>query len=483
MGQLAYYDLNTLESNEVNKKAVSFNTNGEDISFFSDNIWDFTKSDFFQEYRKSKYKINFNFRLDNGLLFNEYKYTNLVDSMKYFVFVMLQKNSYSTGQTYYSRCKKVINYLVLNNILSFKDINLDVILGFRQYLIEKYPDNPSAIYGGMLAIKAIVDNRRFISNCFKDNILENKDFIFLSNRKEKEKKQKQTNVIPDHYLKDIISQCNKTIDNLDFVLKMKTSYENFKIQADKENKTSLTARTRWYKSQSIYTSTKNLYSDMEEIFTASMVLVSIYTGMRCGELLHIPVDCIKKENTKCENTNYAVYYLKSTTFKYEEDATGTKDTNDMRSEWLANGEVVKAVETLHKLYKTEHSSINNNGFLFCSVHGKNIGQLKNQNLSEKIKKYLNDDKIHHHQFRRTFARLVARSAFCDVDILKEHFKHKTREITEYYMKGDVDNEFLEMISEEQDKIKNSLLWDQLIEKAKNEFSIDYSKKLTGKQND
>lgn len=151
-----------------------------------------------------------------------------------------------------------------------------------------------------------------------------------------------------------------------------------------------------------------------------------------------------------------LFHLFRRLIKYETDVEGTKNTNDMRSEWLANGEVAKAVSIMQRLYQFDRDLFDCD-VLFCSSVGDVVKQLSYSYVDSELKKLMKDENFASHQFRRTFARLVARSAFGDVNILQEHFKHKTKEITEYYMNGDVDNEFLEMIDEEQNEIKKSIL--------------------------
>ena len=209
-----------------------------------------------------------------------------------------------------------------------------------------------------------------------------------------------------------------------------------------------------------------------------MCLILIYTGMRMSEILSIPVDCLKYKDTRSGDKKYDICYIKSTTFKYETDVMGTKNTNDMRSEWLANGEVAKAVLIMQRLYQFDRKLFNCD-VLFCSSVGNVVKQLSYSYVDGELKKLMQDNDFSSHQFRRTFARLVARSAFGDVNILQEHFKHRTREVTEYYMNGDVDNEFLEMIDEEKSEIKKSILWDELLKKAKEDFGYDLKNTLKG----
>jgi len=77
-------------------------------------------------------------------------------------------------------------------------------------------------------------------------------------------------------------------------------------------------------------------------------------------------------------------------------------------------------------------------------------------------------KITSHNFRRTFARFLARSILkIEVDIIKEQFKHFSKDITLYYMRESekLDSSFSELIEgyikEKEDTIEKKVLFDKI----------------------
>lgn len=487
MNALKIHEINELEENELLNKAVSYDKKGNPVSLLKDSVWDFTKSDFCRSYQQSQYRLRFDYTLENGSNLNEYH--SLMNTIKCFIYILLKEKSYSTAKKSYYLTKILLDYLVSNNILKFEEIDSNIILGYRQFIFEKYKGNNNLIYRNLRLIKELNDQRRFLPNCFKNNILKNINYDFNVKTKDIKKEWKQTKVIDDKTLKTTIKNANKVLNTAEQLiesrnywneLRVKYGYyenRNKKTKLEKNNVTKKTNRS-FLKNNNYYNNMNDFKNHQRDVVFSSMILILAYTGMRMSEILSIPVDCLKYKETYSGDNKYDICYIKSTTFKYETNVMGTKNTNDMRSEWLANGEVAKAVSIMQKLYQFDRELFNCD-VLFCSSVGDVVKQLSYSYVDGELKKLMKDDNFASHQFRRTFARLVARSAFGDVAILQEHFKHKTREITEYYMNGDVDNEFLEMIDEEQNEIKNSLLWDELLKKAQSDFGDDLDNKLKG----
>lgn len=487
MNALKVYEINELEENELLNKAVSYDEKGNPVSFLKDSVWDFTKSDFCRSYQQSQYRLRFDYNLENGSSIE--KYNSLMNTVKCFTYIFLKEKSFTTAKKKYYLTKNLLNYLIDNNISKFEEINSNIVLGYRQFIFEKYKGNKNLIYRNLRLVKDLNDQRRFLPDCFKNNILKNIDYDFNVKTKDVKKEWKQTKVIDDKTLKLIIEDANKVLDTAEQLIESKNKWDQLKLEYgyydDREKKTkkennriAINIGRRFIKESSEYKNVGDFRAAQRDVVFSSMTVILVYTGMRMSEILSIPVDCLKYKETYSGDNKYDICYIKSTTFKYETDVMGTKNTKDMRSEWLANGEVAKAVSIMQRLYQFDRELFDCD-VLFCSSVTNVVKQLSYSYVDGELKKLMKDNNFASHQFRRTFARLVARSAFGDVSILQEHFKHRTREVTEYYMNGDVDNEFLEMIDEEQSEIKKSILWDELLKKAKADFGDDLENKLKG----
>lgn len=466
------------ENNKFNDFYIS------SISKFSDNVWDFRNEKFVQKDKKTKYLINFDINVEGFNLLDK-KYNNVTILLKSFIYYTLNDISYLTVRSYFHSFKNIFLYMATNKIYSFEDFKYEDIFKIRDFMFSKYGVGSIQAFNVFQVIKHITEKRKLLPFCYKDKFLKDIKPSQISCYK-RNYNQTQTNVITDKDIKNIIIKCNKIIDNSEELIKLKKDYSSFFVNyqyfgenGEKGRKKMI--RKSFLRKHPEIKSSVEFKNSIDEIMIACFVLISLYTGMRLGEVLSIPVDCIKKIETFNGKIKYDIFYIKGTTYKYADNKYGIQETNDIRSEWLANGEVNKAVLTLKELFNYEYSYKGVNKLFFSESNIDSFNNhIEQKAIIDKMKLFLSEfGDINHHQFRRTFARLVARSAFCDVDILKEHFKHRNVEITEYYMRGDIDNEFLELVEGDKNNIKKSILWDNLINKAKEDLGDKFDDLLKG----
>lgn len=447
-------------------------------SFFEDDIWDFKNEEYVQKDKKSKYAINFNIDVD-GYELNNPKYYEIKIAYKAIIYYLIKDLSFLTVSGYNHDFKHIFKYMAKQKIYSFSNMNEYKFLALRNELFQDFGVGAIQAHKTFQLIKHIVEKRKMIPFCFEDKLFSDVSTANLS--KYKRDYSKQTEIIPDKVLKDIIMKCDNTLESSKDIIKLKKEYSNLFLTyeyngSNGEFGRNKMIRKKFLKNNKDIKSTVEFKNSIDEIMVACFTLISLYTGMRIGEVLSIPFDCIKKTNTLNGNTKYDIFYIKGTTYKYADNKYGVQETNDIRSEWLANGEVDNAVSILHDLFEYEYKTKGIDKLFFSEIKLDEFNSYLPQNIiQEKMRNYLSDlIDINHHQFRRTFARLVARSAFCDVDILQEHFKHKTKEMTEYYMKGDVDNEFIKFVENDKDDIKKSILWNSLLDKAKEKLGDQFN---------
>lgn len=238
---------------------------------------------------------------------------------------------------------------------------------------------------------------------------------------------------------------------------------------------------------------------------------AVFTGMRISELLSLKINCILKEDIVIEKQKEHIIKIKGKTFKYESEDS-SKGEHGRDTTWLCPPiveDAILALETIssqrrylynyfldNDLFPELRNKINKHkDELFVNVRfSKKPDPITSGDISSKYKSFLleNGLKLDHikltsHCFRRTLARFFARSLLkLPVDVLKEQFKHYSKDITHYYMKEDLnsDQSFAEMIegysdsenydkklffSKNSDKIGSSILTsnniDQLLELA------------------
>jgi integrase len=475
-----------IEYLEKENPFVSYNQEGMPVSKYKNNKWDFTNEKYVRQWKRSEYKINFDITFDNEENLLTQKNKKLLKTFKSFLLILLTEKTFRTVKGHFVHMKYFLKFLIKEGISSFENIDEKLILKYRENLFKEYGVGSNIAFRRLVTVMLLIEKRKFLPNCFKKKFFKDISASKISLIKDL-KPKKQTEFISDQDIKSIIEKCNQTIGNANKVYLLKKEI----IQLKKEHKknkikspASIYVGRVLSKKYSDFVSLTQHNKEIKDIHTACFILVSVYTGMRIGEVISIPINCIKTLKTKSGNEDYEVNYIKSTTYKYEESAEGTKNTNDIRSEWLANGEVVKAVNIMKKIFKNEYKKETCPNNLFISNYyrdGQDFKIVKSSWISTTVKEYLGSEKYNHHRFRRTFARLVARSSFGEVDILKEHFKHKSREITEYYMNDSLDFEMYQMIEKEQKDISNSNIWREMLIKLIEKEGIEVVENRFGKE--
>lgn len=219
--------------------------------------------------------------------------------------------------------------------------------------------------------------------------------------------------------------------------------------------------------------------------TACFIIVNLFSGIRASEMMSIPENCISEGKSKDGTTD--VLWLHGTIYK-----TGIRP-----KKWLVPPVVKEAVGVLARLTAPLRESLQEEeldiqariGFAIAkerqhlmkrldSVHkykdklfvtrskqtkGTAISVLSASSANYTLRQFckrlgINGDDgkpygLHTHQFRRTYARFVARAELGDLLTLRDHFGHWSIDMTTYYADGgadeyEVDVELLDMVAKE-----------------------------------
>jgi integrase len=153
--------------------------------------------------------------------------------------------------------------------------------------------------------------------------------------------------------------------------------------------------------------------------TAGLIMLLAATGMRASEIMSVERDGLASVRTGATT----LWYVSGIVFKFH---YGEK------TRWLCGTLGRRAHALLSKLTSERKLASNSKG-------GQIGGHLLNRNLNEWMAMQGwrdaegNPLHIHSHQFRRTFARLVMRHPGMNLLALKDHFKHKSVKMTDYYV--------------------------------------------------
>lgn len=173
---------------------------------------------------------------------------------------------------------------------------------------------------------------------------------------------------------------------------------------------------------------------------ACFIVVAGLVGMRVSEILSMEDSCI--EHKPIGETGVGQAYVKARMFKTVDDASGRME------HWLAPEPVVRAVEILERLsLPMRKASDQRKLFLIKNMRG-DIVPVTTHDIGIRIRQFAAYVGVPHHegkpwhfsphQFRKTFARFIARRERSQLLALSDHFKHASVAMT---AKGYVGNDF------------------------------------------
>lgn len=234
-----------------------------------------------------------------------------------------------------------------------------------------------------------------------------------------------------------------------------------------------------------FTGAKDLSAESIRLRTACYIVIAEFSGIRNSEVMSLAVNCIVPGTSRDGSTD--ILWLHGTLYKtgirpkkwlvppVVKDAVEvlTHLTSPLRKELRQEEagleqrialsiprEKTRLVKRLHTVRKQKEKlflarSANASGIVEVSV-------LSGDSVNSDLKEFCADldirgeDKriypLHSHQFRRTYARFIARSELGDLLTLRDHFGHWSIDMTVYYTDGGADEyetdvELLEMIAE------------------------------------
>jgi integrase len=448
--------------NKVNL-IVSYN-NGKAFSYFNDDIWNYKNN-------SSYNKIEDNTIIDFTKLAN--KKLNNKELLKEIAYILFnfEKKTAKTVKINLNSLSTFFNFVQDEyNIVNIKDISVIHSNSFINFIIKKeYSFTTSKNY--LSPLRSILYKHYaelswgFQADPYSD-ITINK---ILKNSKQV-KETNQTQVIPQKNWKSIICLCSDYISQYESF----ANYENLIHEEYKKHSNGDGYSIKYFNKKYFhfkkwgfpYNGRKEHSLFLENVSVSAAILIQAFTGMRESELLSLQEDCIV--DTRKDKLNK----IKGYTFKYETSDL-INNSKGREVDWLCPDIVVRAINALKNINSNanyqfkKYNEINQKSTSRISfTEGQKILFINNYSgemLSPKLRRvtscynnFINDHKIYldfqltSHCFRRTLARFFAKSLLnMPVDILKEQFKHFSKDITYYYMKedNDADGEFINLIED------------------------------------
>lgn len=196
-----------------------------------------------------------------------------------------------------------------------------------------------------------------------------------------------------------------------------------------------------YSLAQVLDSIHSLERELIRLRTACFIIIAFSTGMRLGEIASIKRGCLSTEETR----NHGTFYWITATLRKT-----SKLRNGSVRKWMCGRLAADAVKTLEQLSIVLGAS-KDTPYLFTTLN-QVAGVKPNSRGAFKIvykaairpdlKSFCEDMgvgvHIHSHMFRRTFARNIVRFSSTSLLALKEHFKHWSLYMTDWYVGLDPD---------------------------------------------
>lgn len=395
------------------------------FSKFDDVIWRFEGA---EAYRKEYLTIDWNKKLENGKLLQDYP--SLFQSIKRCVFLMqttlevgiAKKPLTQTNAILYFRI--LVNWMLGKGIARFDLLTKEDVSEYKNFVFSKKNKKGESLKEKkeyFSPIRYLITYKDYLN----DKIVLNLSELNLENAIKIKQETVKTKAIPNETVEKVLENILPIIVKIyDSNLSLKDLFDNKLFNS-------------------------NRFATLcNHINAMCFFVLALYTGMRVSELISL-----KKGSVKIED---GMILIQGKLFKTVKDRRGRLEA------WACglnneNNYAYKAIQILEKLTPKDYENLffkywDNK---FINVHTSTI----NPSLKYLLQYFNIDWNITTHQFRRTFAKLIGTTDKTNLLALQQHFKHASISMTSYYVGEDL--ELIEMISEEK-KIEIAIGLNQIL---------------------
>ena len=305
--------------------------------------------------------------------------------------------------------------------------------------------------------------------------------------------QATTEALPDAVARDLVQSAIQCLDLSDTLLAARASIAAVREAAHTRGLLRYTTNKQCAAEAQRYGYADQPSLAREAIFlrTACFIVIGFFSGIRNSEILSLEEGCLVQDT---DVYGEPMLWLHGTLYKTVDSLKG------MAVRWLVPPVVERAVnilerltgplrerlsdekiqlaaqlqrnslDRLHDLDKLQRRTTlqdhSRRLFLAKSTKTKTIGPLSNRSINQDLKRFVSKFAIrdengelwnlHTHQFRRTFARFVARHALGDLHYLRHHFKHWSLDMTAYYADAAMDHDLLTDVAHYRDELQQTL---------------------------
>ncbi|WP_075322696.1 tyrosine-type recombinase/integrase [Acidithiobacillus albertensis] len=471
------------------------------VSRFGDPVWDFYPYILQENLTQSSKMIRWDFKLPQGGRFTDSEHADLLLSAKSFIWSLFldpvegrKRPGMLTLKHKTASVRYLIYWMLKCGFKQFREIEnhtLDYAKVARFRANGEGLLSPGTIAQFLGIVEDIYHQREKLNDALSKHPWPHESSVSLAGLKTwKNHRASTTECISE----DVLNKLTKI--SLDYIqnrapkiLEVLENTINTDIKPKNKN------RSYDYISLTIKSKSKNcsvkLSNELYTLRTSCYIIINLFSGMRNSEVLSLDTDCITHKST--EDGFGSLTFLHGTTYK-----TGHK-----KKTWLVPPVVEEAVIVLTRLMHSVHGrmeaeeqglkrqleNISNEDVrqvskrhtfltrhknkLFLTIPGRSpVTVIGITAINSDLKIFCKDFDIrgennqpyplHTHQFRRTYARFIARSELGDLLTLCEHFGHWSLDMTTYYADGGADEyesdiELMAMVTQEKQTRQSEIM--------------------------
>jgi integrase len=449
-------DTALLSARECRTLDVQGCTRVSELSLFSQHEWDYS-AELGNVARDPFMKsINWGFEVVGGRNFLEPEFASMLLTLKHLAYILLflpKRRKIGT----------VIRIIIgLRNFVRFLIDSPRPVYRFQDVLetdIERYVAHSrlrqrggGTVSTGRLAevfrnLNRLYDYRQYLTDHLRFRPTKGKSPNQVAGHRRSERST--TKAIPDGELKALIDVALDYVNRrAPLILGCLRKFAKFAESIDPYQIRSSDLKSRYlqnnfFRDQKHYRSSMELNTELVLLRTACLIIIAFSTGMRISELVEIRRKCLRQ----VVDADHGVFHwVDSMLFKTQKLNSGSPRS------WMCGPLAAQAVKVLKEMGWLLGAR-SDSAYLFLSFghfyqSGAGGGRLtKTRALpmttaTANMKAFcaahgLSQD-VHPHRFRRTFARNIVRYSSTSILALKQHFKHWSIHMTDWYVGLDLD---------------------------------------------
>lgn len=476
------------------------------VNRYGDAVWDFWPQIRTPNTKADQKRIDWAVRLPDGRTLLDAEHANLLASAKAFMYSLLadpiegrKRPKAQTLVNKFKALKTLLRWMVTHGYAAFREIDdFDGFVVHAKTLLggQSNSGEPCLPAAGTVRVRLrIIEDLWLQSPKLADGLSRHPwgGEPMTSRASIVRREHPTTEPLPDAVAKDLLQHAIGCLDAADTLLEAREGVDAVRqaarsrglLRAAVDLRGMAEARRRGYCDLSA------LASEAILLRTACFIVIGFFSGIRDSEILSLEEGCLVHDT---DADGEPMLWLHGTLYKSADSIKGRP------VRWLVPPVVARAVGVLERLtgplrerLKEEEAglaavlgearpdgvqglaalrrrtTLQDHGrrlFLGRSTKTKTIGPLSSGSLNRDLKRFAsrfairneNGDtwNLHAHQFRRTFARFVARHTLGDLHYLRHHFKHWSLDMTAYYADAAMDHDLLSDVAHYRDALQQAL---------------------------